>query len=395
MRIAQEGLTRAEPRSLAQGCRRATYLWGSVDPIGSVFLLVEYDTMASHNSPSFKRMTLKTALITGVHGMDGSHLADLLLEKGYMVYGMERHSSVKERVNVAHLNDHPCFKRIVGDLTDQSSLIRVLRTTKPHEIYNLAAHSFVGESWNIPEHTGNVTGLGVLRILEAIRECELPARFYQASSSEMFGRMICNPSNEDARFYPRSPYGVAKLYGHWITRNYRESHGIFTVSGILFNHESERRGKDFVTRKISQAVAMIHAGKADHMALGNLDASRDWGYAPDYVEAMWRMLQVDEPYDYVVATGVTRTIREFLTTAFGVIGVKNWEPYVHIDPHFMRPAEVNVLCGDASRIKADLGWQPSTPFETWVERMVRHDMEALGSSQSIKPDVGDDSQSKP
>lgn len=309
--------------------------------------------------------------------MDGSHLADLLIDKGYMVYGMERHSSAKERINVASLDNHPRFQRIMGDLTDQNSLTRALKISQPHEIYNLAAHSFVGESWNIPEYTGNVTGLGVLRMLEAIRECELTARFYQASSSEMFGKMVCNPSNEDAPFYPRSPYGVAKLYGHWITKNYRESHDMFAVSGICFNHESERRGKEFVTRKISHAVAMIHAGKADHVALGNLDASRDWGYAPDYVEAMWRMLQADEPRDYVIATGTTRTIRDFLTAAFAVINVDDWAPHVRIDPRFIRPAEVDILRGDASRIKADLHWQPSTPFEEWVERMVRHDIKTL------------------
>lgn len=322
-------------------------------------------------------MTTRRALVTGVRGMDGSHLADLLIEKGYMVYGMERHSSAKERINVTSLDNHPRFQRIMGDLTDQNSLMRALKIAQPLEIYNLAAHSFVGESWNIPEYTGNVTGLGVLRMLEAIRECELTARFYQASSSEMFGKMVCNPSNEDAPFYPRSPYGVAKLYGHWITKNYRESHDMFAVSGICFNHESERRGKEFVTRKISHAVAMIHAGKADHVALGNLDASRDWGYAPDYVEAMWRMLQADEPRDYVIATGTTRTIRDFLTAAFAVINVDDWTPYVRIDPRFIRPAEVDILRGDASRIKADLHWQPSTPFEVWVERMVRHDIKTL------------------
>ena len=322
-------------------------------------------------------MTTRRALVTGVRGMDGSHLADLLIEKGYMVYGMERHSSAKERINAASLDNHPRFQRIMGDLTDQNSLTRALKIAQPHEIYNLAAHSFVGESWNIPEYTGNVTGLGVLRMLEAIRECELTARFYQASSSEMFGKMVRNPSNEDAPFYPRSPYGVAKLYGHWITKNYRESYDMFAVSGICFNHESERRGKEFVTRKISHAVAMIHAGKADHVALGNLDASRDWGYAPDYVEAMWKMLQADEPQDYVIATGTTRTIRDFLTAAFAVINVDDWTPHVRIDPRFIRPAEVDILRGDASRIKADLHWQPSTPFEVWVERMVRHDIKTL------------------
>lgn len=320
----------------------------------------------------------KTALITGVLGMDGSHLADLLLRKGYTVFGLARRSSRESSSNIAHLEGHPRFFILTGDLTDQNSLIRALRVAGPDEVYNLAAQSFVGESWNTPEYTGNVTGLGVLRMLEAIREHGVPVRFYQASSSEMFGQMARNPCNENTSFYPRSPYGVAKLYGHWITRNYRESYGMFTVSGILFNHESERRGVEFVTRKITRAVAMIHSGTADHVALGNLDARRDWGYAPDYVKAMWLMMQRDEPQDYVVATGETRSVRDFLTAAFSVIGVKDWTPFVRVDPRFFRPAEVDVLRGDASRIRGDLGWKPGTAFEEWVRRMVRRDIEEIG-----------------
>ncbi len=326
----------------------------------------------------------RTALITGVLGMDGSHLADFLLNKGYRVYGLARRSSREGTSNVSHLEGNARFSILAGDLTDQNSLVRALKLAEPDEVYNLAAQSFVGESWNTPEYTGNVTGLGVLRMLEAVREHGKPVRFYQASSSEMFGQMTGVQSSCDEGdahpplFHPRSPYGVAKLYGHWITRNYRESYGMFAVSGILFNHESERRGPEFVTRKITRAVAMIHAGRADHVALGNLDAKRDWGYAPDYVEAMWLMLQPDTPRDYVVATGVTRSVRDFLSAAFSVIGVEDWSPHVRIDPRFFRPAEVDVLRGDASRIRQDLGWEPKTAFEEWVRRMVRWDIADVG-----------------
>ena len=320
----------------------------------------------------------KTALITGVCGMDGSHLADFLLGKGYKVYGLARRSSRESTDNIAHLEGNERFSTLAGDLTDQNSLMRALKVAAPDEVYNLAAQSFVGESWNTPEYTGNVTGLGVLRMLEAVREHGAPLRFYQASSSEMFGQMARNPCDEDTPFYPRSPYGVAKLYGHWITRNYRESYGMFTVSGILFNHESERRGVEFVTRKITRAVAMIHHGRADHVALGNLAARRDWGYAPDYVEAMWLMMQQDEPRDYVVATGETRSVRDFLAAAFSVIGVEDWTPFVRVDSRFFRPAEVDVLRGDASRIRRDLGWEHRTEFSEWVRRMVQHDIDEIG-----------------
>lgn len=318
---------------------------------------------------------MRKALITGVNGMDGSHLCDLLLEKGYEVWGVERPASVVNRVNTKHLEGKINF--INGDMTDQNSLVRCLKESDPDEVYNLAAQSFVGESWNTPEYTSDVTGLGVLRILEAIREYKKPIRFYQASSSEMFGRMAENPSRESTPFYPRSPYGVAKLYGHWITKNYRESYGIYACSGILFNHESERRGINFVTRKISDGVAKIHLGLADHITLGNLEAKRDWGYAPDYVEAMWLMLQQENPDDYVIATGETYSIRDFLTLAFSQIGIDNWDKYVKQDPRFMRPAEVDVLRGDSTRAREELGWERKVTFENLVERMVQHDINLL------------------
>ena len=316
-------------------------------------------------------------MVAGVSGMDGSHMSDLLLEKGYKVYGVERRASVKNRTNTEHLFDNPNFEMLVGDLTDQNSLLRCLRTANPTEVYNFAAQSFVGESWNTPEQTSDVTGLGVLRMLEAIREYGEPVKFYQASSSEMFGRMVENPANENTPFYPRSPYGVSKLYGHWITKNYRESYDMFNVSGILFNHESERRGIEFVTRKITDGVARIHLGLSDKITLGNLEAKRDWGYAPDYVEAAWLMLQQDTPDDYVVATGETRSIREFLDVAFNCVGITDWEGYVVQDPRFFRPAEVDVLRGDYSKAKNVLGWEPRTPFNDWVERMVKNDINKL------------------
>jgi GDPmannose 4,6-dehydratase len=318
---------------------------------------------------------MKVALITGINGMDGSHLADLLLSKGYKVFGMERRSSSKNRTNTIHLENNITF--LQGDLTDQNSLLRCLKESNPDEVYNLAAQSFVGESWNTPEHTSEVTALGVLRILEAIREFNPKIKFYQASSSEMFGRMVENPANENTPFYPRSPYGVSKLYGHWITKNYRESYNMFACSGILFNHESEKRGIEFVTRKISDGVARIKLGLADHISLGNLDAKRDWGYAPDYVEAMWLMLQQETPDDYVIATSNTYSIREFLDIAFNCVGIKNWEPYIKQDPRFMRPAEVDVLRGDFSKAKKNLGWSPQTSFVNLVEKMVKNDINLL------------------
>jgi GDPmannose 4,6-dehydratase len=316
----------------------------------------------------------KVAMITGVNGMAGSHMADLLLDKGYIVYGVERRAAVKSRQNTNHLLTNPNFHLLVGDLTDQNSLLRCLRTANPDEVYNFAAQSFVGESWNTPEQTSDVTGLGVLRVLEAIRENGKEVKFYQASSSEMFGRMVENPANENTPFYPRSPYGVAKLYGHWITKNYRESYNMFNVSGILFNHESERRGIEFVTRKITDGVARIHLGLSDSITLGNLEAKRDWGYAPDYVEAAWLMLQHHTPEDFVIATGETRSIREFLDVAFSCVGITDWNKYVVQDQRFFRPAEVDVLRGDCSKAKELLNWSPRTEFTEWVNRMVRNDI---------------------
>jgi len=319
---------------------------------------------------------MKRALITGVNGMDGSHLADLLLEKGYEVFGMERRTSSPNRTNTSHLEGKIIF--VNGDLTDQNSLVRCLKESNPDEVYNLGAMSFVGESWNTPEQTGDVNGLGVLRMLEAIREYGKEVRFYQASTSEMFGRMVENPAKESTPFYPRSPYGVAKLYGHWITKNYRESYDMFACSGILFNHESERRGIEFVTRKITDGIARIHLGLQDKIMLGNLDSYRDWGYAPDYCEAMWLMLQQDTPDDYVISTGETHSIREFLDAAFKHIGIDDWSNYVGQDPRFMRPAEVDVLRGDSTKAQTNLNWKPKTSFEDLVGKMVSNDIKIIG-----------------
>ena len=314
---------------------------------------------------------MKRALITGINGQDGGYLAEFLLDKGYEVYGMERRSSTPLRVNCQHLNDKITFLK--GDLTDQNSLTRCIRESDPDEVYNLAAQSFVGESWNTPEQTGDVTGLGALRLLESIREYGKDIKYYQASTSEMFGRMA-KFANEDTPFYPRSPYGVAKLYGHWITKNYRESYDMFNCCGILFNHESERRGIEFVTRKITDAVARIHLGLQDNVMLGNLDVKRDWGYAPDYVQAMWMMLQQDEPDDFVIATGVINTLGDFLQAAFKEIGVDNWEDYVGRDERYYRPADVFYLAGDSSKAQDKLGWKIQTSFEEMVSKMVKNDI---------------------
>ena len=317
---------------------------------------------------------MKRALITGINGMDGSHLADLLLSKDYEVYGMERRSSSKNRTNTAHLEGKITF--VSGDLSDQNSLFRVLKESDPDEIYNLGSQSFVGESWNTPEQTGDVTGLGVLRVLEAIREYGKPIKFYQASTSEMFGKME-KLANEETKFHPRSPYGVAKLYGHWITVNYRESYDMFNTSGVLFNHESERRGIEFVTRKITDGVARIHLGLQDKVILGNLDTKRDWGYAPDYVQAMWLMLQQDEPRDYVIATGETHSLEELLVIAFSEIGITDWKKYVGQDERYMRPADVFYLAGDSSKAREELSWKPFVTFEEMVSKMVENDVEML------------------
>ena len=311
----------------------------------------------------------KKALITGITGMDGSHLADFLLKKGYIVYGMIRRSSNINLDNLDNIKENITF--VNGDMTDQNSLFRCLKDTNPDEIYNLASQSFVGESWNTPEQTSNVTALGVLRILESIREFNPKIKFYQASSSEMFGRMVENPANEKTPFYPRSPYGVSKLYGHWITINYRESYNLFACSGILFNHESERRGIEFVTRKITDGVARIHLGLNKNISLGNIEARRDWGYAPDYVEAMWKILQNDKPTDYVIATGKDYSVKDFLKIAFEVVGISDWNKHVVIDQKFYRPAEVDVLRGDYSKANKELGWEPKTSLEEMIKKMVK------------------------
>jgi GDPmannose 4,6-dehydratase len=316
----------------------------------------------------------KRALITGITGQDGSYLAELLLDKGYEVIGMVRRSSTVNFERIAHIQDKVTI--VPGDLLDEVSLIHILREHRPNEVYNLAAQSFVQTSFGQPVLTGEITGLGVTRLLDAIRIVDPDIRFYQASTSEMFGKVQAVPQNEDTPFYPRSPYGVAKLYGHWITVNYRESYQIHASSGILFNHESPRRGHEFVTRKITHAVAQIKLGQLDELRLGNLDAQRDWGFAGDYVDAMWRMLQADEPDDFVIATGHTHTVREFCRIAFEHVGL-NYEDHVVIDHKFFRPAEVDLLIGDPSKAKEKLGWTPTTTFEDLVTMMVDADIALL------------------
>ena len=320
-------------------------------------------------------MNLPTALITGITGQDGSYLAELLLSKNYKVIGMVRRSSTLTFERIQHLQDD--IEIIQGDLHDQSSLMDLLEQHKPDEIYNLAAQSFVPTSWNQPVLTGEVTGLGVTRMLEAVRLISPKTRFYQASSSEMFGKVREVPQRETTPFYPRSPYGVAKMYGHWITVNYRESYNLFSVSGILFNHESPRRGLEFVTRKITYGAARIKLGLAKELRLGNLEARRDWGFAGDYVEAMWRMLQADQPDDFVVGTGETHSVREFCEKAFGHLGM-DYVQYVVVDPRFYRPAEVDLLVSDPSHAKNVLGWQPQVNFEGLVRMMVEADIKRLG-----------------
>ena len=317
---------------------------------------------------------MPTALITGTTGQDGSYLAELLLEKGYEVVGAHRRSSTVTFERIAHLMDKVTM--VSADLLDESSLIRVLRDFRPSEVYNLAAQSFVMTSWAQPVLTGEVTALGVIRLLDAILTVDPSIRFYQASSSEMFGKVVEVPQRETTPFYPRSPYGVAKVYGHWATVNYRESYDMHASSGILFNHESPRRGLEFVTRKVTNAVARVKLGLADHVALGNLDSQRDWGYAKDYVRAMWLMLQQDQPGDYVVATGETHSVREFCQIAFGHVGL-DWEQYVRVDQRHCRPAEVDLLIGDPSKAHDALGWKPEVSFEELVCMMVDADMEAL------------------
>ena len=314
------------------------------------------------------------ALITGVTGQDGSYLAELLLDKGYQVAGMVRRSSTVSFERIAHLMDRVKF--VSGDLLDQLSMVEALRSFEPEEVYNLAAQSFVQTSFSQPVLTGETTALGVTRLLDAVRLVDPSIRYYQASSSEMFGKVAEVPQTETTPFHPRSPYGVAKVYGHWITVNYRESYGLHASSGMLFNHESPRRGLEFVTRKISHGAARIALGRESELRLGNLDAKRDWGFAGDYVEAMWRMLQQDEPGDFVVCTGETHSVREFCQVAFGHLGL-DWEAHVVVDEEFIRPAEVDLLVGDASRAAKVLGWSPTVDFEGLVTMMVDADMALL------------------
>jgi len=320
----------------------------------------------------------KTALITGITGQDGSYLAELLLAQGYRVVGMTRRTSTDVHERIQHLVDD--IEIVSGDLLDQTSITKIVHTIRPDEVYNLAAQSFVPTSWDQPVLTGEFTALGATRVLEAVRAVDPAIRFYQASSSEMFGKVTEVPQRETTSFYPRSPYGVAKVYGHWITVNYRESYDMFACSGILFNHESARRGKEFVTRKITDGVARIKLGLAKELRLGNLDAKRDWGFAGDYVRAMWLMLQQGHPDDYVIATGRTHKVSDFVRIAFEAAGLGSYEPYVVTDPRFVRPAEVDLLIGDPSKAKRDLGWEPEVSFEDLVAMMVAADIDRVAAA---------------
>ena len=326
----------------------------------------------------------RRAIITGVTGQDGSYLAELLLEKGYDVVGVVRRSSSPNLWRIEHLLDRISLRP--ADLLDQLSLLRLIQDVKPHEIYNLAAMSFVPASWDQPLLTGDYNSMGVTRLLEAIRHVDTSIKLYQASSSEMYGRVREVPQTELTPFYPRSPYGVSKVFGHYITVNYRESYNMFAVSGILFNHESPRRGLEFVTRKVTDGVARIKLGMSDHLPLGNLDACRDWGFAGDYVRAMWMMLQQDRADDYVIATGVTHSVRQLIETAFGHVGL-DWQKYVRVDPAFLRPAEVDHLIGDASKAKHVLGWEPSVSFQQLVAMMVDADLQALSEPHRVASSV--------
>lgn len=318
---------------------------------------------------------MKRALITGITGQDGSYLAEFLLQKGYEVHGIVRRASTETFERIQHLTGKIHLHQ--ADLLDQLSLIDTLKESNPDEVYNLAAQSFVPTSWKQPVLTGEFTAIGVTRMLEAIKLLGKDRiRFYQASSSEMFGKVQAVPQTESTPFWPRSPYGVAKVYGHWITVNYRESYNMFCVSGILFNHESPRRGKEFVTRKVTDGVARIKLGLANELKLGNLDSQRDWGFAGDYVRAMWLMLQQDKPDDYVIATGQTHTVKKLVELAFGAVGL-DWQKYTKLDPQFVRPAEVDLLIGDPAKAKKELGWKPDVSFEQLVEMMVKADLERL------------------
>jgi GDPmannose 4,6-dehydratase len=323
-------------------------------------------------------MEKKRALISGINGMDGSYLADFLLKKNYEVFGIERNYTPKSRHNLEHIIGKINFLR--GDLTDQDSLLRCINDSEPNEIYNLAASSFIGDSWNSPNDMSNITGMGVLRMLEAIRYSnQKNIKFYQASSSEMFGTLYENPCKETSPFFPKSPYGVAKLFGHWMTNNYRESYNMFNCCGILFNHEGERRGMEFVTRKITNGVAKIYLGLSDNIILGNINSFRDWGYAPDYVEGMWMMLQQEQPDDYVLSTGIIRSIEELLEEAFKVVGIIDWRKYVITDDKFFRPKEIDFLKGDYSKAKKKLGWEPKTSFPDMIKKMVLNDLNIINN----------------
>jgi len=325
---------------------------------------------------------MKKALITGITGQDGSYLAEFLLEKGYGVYGLVRRSSTEDTQRIQHIMDK--ITLIQGDLLDQLSLIEVMKKVKPDEVYNLAAQSFVPTSWSQPVLTAEFNALGVTRMLEAIKLIKKDAKFYQASSSEMFGKVRETPQTEKTPFYPRSPYGIAKVFGHWMTINYRESFDMFACSGILFNHESPRRGLEFVTRKISYGVAMIKNNKAKEIALGNLDAKRDWGFAGDYIKAMWLMLQQDKPDDYVISTGKTHSVKELVETAFTHAGL-DWEKFVKTDPRFLRPAEVDLLIGDSSKAKKKLNWKPDVNFKELVGMMVDSDIKMIKEGKFLQP----------
>jgi len=327
----------------------------------------------------------KRAIISGITGQDGSYLADFLIGKGYDVTGIVRRSSSPNLWRIEHLLDRITLRP--ADLLDQLSLVRVIQDVQPDEFYNLAAMSFVPASWDQPLLTGDFNSMGVTRLLEAVRQVNPKIRLYQASSSEMYGRVREVPQTELTPFYPRSPYGVSKVFGHYITVNYRESYGMFAVSGILFNHESPRRGLEFVTRKVTDGAAKIKLGKADHLALGNLDAHRDWGFAGDYVRAMWLMLQQDAADDFVIATGVTHSVKHLVETAFNHVGL-DWQKYVRTDPRFLRPAEVDLLIGDASKAKAKLGWSPEVSFEQLVKMMVDADLERYASGTEVAASTG-------
>ncbi len=330
---------------------------------------------------------MKKALITGITGQDGSYLAEFLLNKGYEVYGIIRRSSSFNTERIDHLykdpHEKPNLKLLYGDLNDSSSLAEIIHSINPEEIYNLGAQSHVRVSFDIPEYTSEITGIGTLRLLEAIRRTGCKTRFYQASSSELFGKAEEIPQTEKTPFYPRSPYGCAKLYSYWITVNYRESYNLFACNGILFNHESPRRGETFVTRKITRAATRIKLGLQDKLYLGNLDAKRDWGFAGDYVEAMWMMLQADQPDDFVVSTGETYSVKEFLEKVFKTLDL-NWEKHVEIDPKYYRPAEVDILLGDSSKIRKKLGWQPRVSFDGLVKMMVDHDLDLAKKEKAVR-----------